>query len=39
MPQTVEETRKVKGENNFDCLETAIGYYCEDFNTARNIEN
>lgn len=39
MTQTVEETRKGKGENIFDCLETAIGYYCEDFNTVINIEN
>ena len=39
MPQRVEETKEEKEKNDIDFLETAIEFYSEGLNTARNIEN
>ena len=37
MPQTVEEIKKEK--NDVEFLETAMEFYSEDLDTARNIKN
>ena len=39
MSPTVDEINKEKEENDIEFLETAMEFYYEDLNTARNVEN
>ena len=39
MSPTVDEIKKEKEGNDIEFLETAMEFYYEDLNTARNVEN